>query len=488
MVSVFLREQKRYTQNELIELFGCSETKAVKVIKRLKEYGVLKAVKASDGQKDLSDLNEEDVAIADVEEGENEYMYVFPFVGVVTLEGLVLKCFPKYINKADKPLTEMKQVLKVLSKYNSKEEIIRMYNDSSDSSAFNMLAVMLYLLHDYHEYGPYTNTEDIIEINGNGDILWDKTINETFTLISGGRPYYPEIMTKKTVVDDYDYFKRLHECIVSACSRELKNADLLDLFDIAGVEVSDEDLSDFGEEEFILDAIEKELNIQFNTRKQLLLKTLYAYILNNGKAEGLDCFSMFGTNSFNLVWEKVCAEVLQDRLHTKIEFLNLGKPLAKEYHDDREKTLIELIAKPKWKIVDKSNPYETDTLIPDLITVGTKEDAGYFAIFDAKYYCMKPGKSSLTGNPGIESVNKQYLYQLAYNDFIKIHDMEAYNCFLFPTEENEIIDMGDVSFDIFRIIGLQNIQLKLLPATMMYERYLIGAPVNAINIISGANL
>ena len=34
-------------------------------------------------------------------------------------------------------------------------------------------------------------------------------------------------MTKKTVVDDYDYFKRLHECIVSICSKELKDADLV---------------------------------------------------------------------------------------------------------------------------------------------------------------------------------------------------------------------------------------------------------------------
>ena len=483
MVSVYLREQKRYTQNELVELFDCSEPKAVKVIKRLKEYGVLKAVKASDEQKDLSELNEEDVAIADVEEGENEYMYVFPFVGVVTLEGLVLKCYPKYITKTLQPLNEMKQVLKVLSKYNSKEEIIRMYNESSDSSAFNMLAVMLYLLHDYHEYGPYTNTEDIIEINGNGDILWDKTINETFTLISGGRPYYPEMMTKKTVIDDYDYFKRLHECIVSICSRELKNADLLDLFDIAGVDVSDEALADFGEEEFILEAIEKELNIQFNTRKQLLLKTLYAYILNNGKAEGLDCFSMFGTNSFNLVWEKVCAEVLRDKLHTKLSLLNLGCPLAPQYQSYRNKELIELIAKPKWRISGKPNVYETDTLIPDLITVGVKDDTPYFAIFDAKYYCMKPGKSSLSGNPGIESVNKQYLYQLAYNDFIAAHNMEVYNCFLFPNEGDYIVKAGSVCFDIFKGMELKDIELKLLPVEYMYKLYLTGKTISITDIL-----
>ena len=144
MISVFLREQKRYTQEDLAKEFHCSEEKTVRILKRLKEYGVLKAVKANDTQKDLTDLLDEDIEIADVEVGENEYLYVFTFVGVITIEGRVLKCYPKYLLDATAPKAELKQVLKVLEKYNSKEQIIRMYNDTSDSSAFNMLAVMLF--------------------------------------------------------------------------------------------------------------------------------------------------------------------------------------------------------------------------------------------------------------------------------------------------------------------------------------------------------
>ena len=40
---------------------------------------------------------DEDIEIADVEVGENEYLYVFTFVGVITIEGRVLKCYPKYL-------------------------------------------------------------------------------------------------------------------------------------------------------------------------------------------------------------------------------------------------------------------------------------------------------------------------------------------------------------------------------------------------------
>lgn len=97
MISVFLREQKRYTQDALACAFRCSQEQAVRIIKRLKEYGVLKAVTASGRQRSLSDLVEEDIEIADVEIEENEYLYVFTFVGVITIENRVLKCYPKYL-------------------------------------------------------------------------------------------------------------------------------------------------------------------------------------------------------------------------------------------------------------------------------------------------------------------------------------------------------------------------------------------------------
>ena len=478
MISVFLREQKRYTQEALVKEFRCSEEKTVRILKRLKEYGVLKAVKANDTQRDLTDLLDEDIEIADVEVGENEYLYVFTFVGVITIEGRVLKCDPKYLLDATAPKAELKQVLKVLEKYNSKEQIIRMYNDTSDSSAFNMLAVMLFLLQDYFEYGAYTNTQDIIESNGSGDILWDKTINETFTLLSNNRPYYPELLTMKRVNDDFDFFKRLHECILTRCTEELRDADLLDLFDIMGVDISDEHIEDFGDKEYVLERIVKELNVQFNTRKQLLLKTLYAYIANSSALDDLDCFSMFGTNSFNLVWEKVCAEVMDNQLQKPIGGLRLPVPLAEQYRDMRHKKLIDLIDKPQWSgTAPNGEPFvkqTEDTLIPDLISIVNVDGDYQFIIFDAKYYNIQlEHNKKLRGQPGIESITKQYLYQLAYQPFVEAHQIGTVrNCFLMPTASAEIIDKGTASLAMLSNLGLQDIQVRLLPAEMMYRHYI----------------
>ena len=475
MISRFLREQKRYTQKELCQILQCSEEKAVPLIRKLKEYGVLKAVKASDVQRNMSDLLDEDIEVADVEAGENEYLYVFIFVGVITVAGRVLKCYPKYLLNASEPKEELKTVLKVLERYNSKEQIVRMWNESSESQSFNLLAVLLFLLNDYYENGSYSNTEDIIESNGMGEILWEKTINETFTYLSNGKPYYTDFQTKKRVNDEYDYFKRLHECLVTVASKELGEADLLDLFEITGADLSDEDLDDFGDKEYILYRIEKELNVQFNTRKQLVLKAIYAYVDRRGSLTDIDCLSLFGTNSFNLVWEDVCKVILDDKLEERIGNLQLPEKLKDGYN--RQDKLIDLIERPLWTATGKC---AADTLIPDIISI----NGGQFIIFDAKYYnaVLNDGDTP-KGQPGIESVTKQYLYQLAYRKFIEDHGFNRVrNCFLLPTEEDEVLDKGEAVLKMLETLGLENIKVRFIPAKQAYNHYLSGTKMNIIQL------
>lgn len=423
----------------------------------------------------MSDLVDEDIEVADVEAGENEFLYVFTFVGVIVIAGRALKCYPKYILNVSEPKDELRQVLKVLEKYNSKEQIIRMFNDSSESSSFNLLAVLLFLIQDYYENGVYNNTEEIIENNGSGEILWDKTINETFTLLLNNRPYYIDLQTKKRITNDFDYFQRLHELILTKASKEMKDADLLDLFEITEIDLTDEELDEFGEKEYILYRIEKEIGAQFNTRKQLVLKTMYAYIDHSGNLYDTDCLSMFGTNSFNLVWEKVCADIMDNQLEKQLGTVRMPVPLKPGY--DQNMKFLDLIEKPLWTACGRTANY---TLVPDLISISGDQ----FIIFDAKYYnalleLSQPPKAQ----PGIESVTKQYLYQLAYQKFINDHGFSAVkNCFLMPTEGKEIIDKGEVVMQIFADLGLQNIKIRFIPATMAYDHYLSGRKMDISNL------
>lgn len=302
MISKFIRELQRYTRENLIDIFECSDADIVRIIKKLKGYGILKTVKYLEEEKNMSDLVEEDEVVVDEDDSQSKCLYVFAFVGIIIVEGRVLKCYPKYLENNNEPKSELTQIMKVLRKYNSKEQIIRMYNDGGNVTSFNRLAVIVYLLSDYFENGIYTNTQDIIETNGMGEIHWDKTINGTYPIMQDNRPYYVKLQTKRRINDDEDFFKRLHECVLTECTKELKGSDILDILGVEGVELTDEILKDLGDDDYILNRLEKELNVQFNTRKQILLKTIEALILNKSTIDDIDSFSMYGTNSFNLVW------------------------------------------------------------------------------------------------------------------------------------------------------------------------------------------
>ena len=485
IMSKYIREQKRYSKTHLKKIFKLNDEEFKELVKKLKAYGVLKMVNLTSTQKNLTDLIDEDIEIVDVDMND-EYYYVFTFVGVLTVGNIVIKCFPKYLLTKKEPLKEMKQVLKVLNKYNSKEQIINLFNGDEEERAFNLLSIILYLINDYNENGVYINQQDIIETNGEGEILWDNTINETFALISNNRPFYTELQTINTVSNDMDYFTRLHRCIVTQCCNKLKQGELLEVFEIEDINISEECIDDFGDIDYILYRLQRELNVQFVTRKQRLLKTLYTYIAHSKSFNDSFGLSMYGTNSFNLVWEKVCAEVFDNKLSTPIGKLKLPINLHNDYIHREEDSLLKIIEKPIWKHFDSENNSHDnlakDTLTPDLVSLYDTKEGMCFGIFDAKYYNIKLEKNKVQGQPGVGDVTKQYLYQLAYNDFILKHGFKSVkNAFLMPTEEDNVLINGEVEMGILKGLSnpaLSNILVVKLPASKIYTYYLNGKKLN----------
>lgn len=476
IISEFVREQKRYTKGDLKRIFSFSTDDVNVFIKNLKAFGVLRVVKNNSEQRELSDLVDENIEVVDEEGGNGDYLYVFTYVGVITVGSRIIKCYPKYLLDEMTPLEDMKQVLKVITRYGSKEQIINLYNGDAENSSFNILAVILFLLNDYHEYGVYNNSEDIVEVNGDGEILWDKTISESFSLLSNNRPYYMELYTEKTVDAEFDFFKRLHECVLTECSKQLELSDLLDLFDLTSIDLSEEVKDDLGDDDYILYRLQLELNTQFNTRKQILLKTLYTYIAHNRTLEDSYGISMYGTNSFNLVWEDVCAEVFSNKLYTSLGQLELPVHLAEGYRAIDK--LVDIIEKPIWtgRKTDGSSfdKPAKETLIPDIINIWHQDNVYQFVILDAKYYNiqLEEGKK-LRGQPGVGDVTKQYLYQLAYKRFLDDHQINNIrNCFLMPTKSSEIVKTGVAKMDMLSSLRLQNIQIRQLPAKTMFNHYL----------------
>lgn len=487
MANGFFRELKHYRLYEIAKELNISTDETKRLTGILKKYGIVKTVKSM--KPEYEDLSKQDIILTDVLDAGADIEYVFDFVGVVIVEEYVFKCYPKYIFSTSQPINQLKQVLRVIQKYNAEEQLIYLYNGEGDNRIFNRLAVSLHLLEDYFQYGVYTNQREIIEVNGEGEILWDKTINETFALIQKDRPYYLEFQTQNAVDDEMDYVKRLHECVLTKCTAELKNNGVLELFGIAEVELSSSEIDDFGDVDYIKYRLERELQTQFVTRKQILLKTLYTYIANEKTEREDRSFSLYGTNSFHLVWEKVCAENFGNMLHDTLSELPFS--LSDEYKKKRDTKLIDIIERPIWH---KNNPVvedcRADTLKPDLIRIYPIENTGEycFGIYDAKYYCInfrQTGRGyQVTGQPGIADVTKQYLYQLAYNDFIlKQKCQYVQNVFLCPQEDAEL-EYGYVEMQMLHTIAdkrLENIAVVKLCAEEMYDIYLSGRKIENIS-------
>ena len=97
---------------------------------------------------------------------------------------------------------------------------------------------------------------------------------------------------------------------------------------------------------------------------------------------------------------------------------------------DSKTKLIEVIKKIPNGFYKDIKTHEADrTFIPDIVTFYDNE----FIILDAKYYKLKFDEKHLSGQPGLESITKQYLYELAYREFIKENHFKGVkNAFLLP--------------------------------------------------------
>ena len=473
--SAFFREQHPYSFDEIKTSLKITDDELVQnLIRTMKSYNILRACKS--GLPDYENLNDQDLVFADVKSDSTNTVFVFKFVGIILLGNIVIKCYPKYVDIGDSKVIEDSLILalKALEKYNTnKTQDVSLYNGDDDKKQFNKLEVALFLLQDYFIHGLYTNQEEIIEINGEGEYLFDRTTEQNMAVMQDGDPYYVEIFTKRNLDNESDYFRQLHKCILNECSSDLETTGLLDIFGLSSVEFAESKLEDFGEKEYILNRIATELGIQFYTHRQTLLKTLYAFVESEYGNETNLNLELLGTTSFNLIWEKACGDIFGNVLDIKIKALQEKNkiPSIRNTKFNENDKIINLIEKARWELNEKA--LETvETLEPDIITIDEKSKGFY--ILDGKYYIINTSDSKYIYNqPGIQDVVKQFAYQKAYQDFIQEYNFNKIgNAFLLPQKYSDFeIDKKNI-----KISGTVNLDL------MQYYAFKLLAPIQIIEL------
>lgn len=391
--------------------------------------------------KDTSDeISKDDVKKKEV------LKYIFNYVGIVQVKNDIIFVYPKYIkdmNKDDKYI-KFKQIIEVIRKYNkSKFENIPLVG-SEETIEFNLLSFTLDLLEMYYEFGIYTNEQEKIDINGEGDIFWDKTINEQNPLICSNKPIYFDVYTTRFVKKEEHICTLLHEIILSECSSKLSS--ILEVFDIQYVNLTSQKIDYIGDTQYLLNVLKNELNVQYITWKQKVLEKLIEYLTNENNKVSEETINFVGSTSFNLIWEDVCSKVLNDN---KEDIVELG---------GKKQKLIEYIPEPKWDTKGKCNyTSKVRTYKPDILVIDSNNNLN---IYDAKYYNLEQSR------PGIPDITKQFFYQQVYEKYYE----NITNVFLVPIDEDKDSDYGAITFE--ELFSNRRIEVKLKSANKMYEKYL----------------
>lgn len=423
MKEIFIKELKEYSKEFILDLINKES------FNKLIEYDIIKR---------------------------DEDTFKFNFVGLIIVDNYLIKCYPKYIPNEENIKSDYAQTMRVIKKYKNLNDDYSWQNDNLEDISFNLLSMMIFFIEDYFENGLYTNIENIHEINGSGEINWDRTINNVDPIIKNNRPYYGELYTKYKINDLYDYFRLLHEFIITDCSKRLEELGLIELFDLTPVELSDRSQDDFGELSFILEKLEKELNVEFNTHKQKLLKSMHSYLSGKNSFTNDNFLTIYGTTTYHIIWEVMCSHVFSNKLNKEVMF------------NGKRQKLKEVIKKPKW-ILNSGKDYDAPkTFEPDIVTFA----GDTFIILDAKYYKLIFNEHRLEGQPGLSDITKQYLYELALKDFIKENFKHVKNALLFPKYDGEIENKGYVEIEILSRLSLEDIQVIMLPAGEINQHYL----------------
>lgn len=255
--------------------------------------------------------------------------------------------------------------------------------------------------------------------------------------------------------------------------------ELYDIFSLHTLPFRGTKLRKLGNIRYLLRLLKQEYAKQFAEKRRNVLNLLISYLEKRYLRTNKNPLLLFGTNSMHSIWEEALSQVLGSNLHDKVKDISTLPEFLRKQYPKSNQELINIIDHPKWRINGYKNPFLVKTLRPDLITI--KNDS--FIIYDAKYYAPVISSVTIKFQPELESITKQYLYHMAYKDFIDYFNItNVKNVFLIPheaREDNSISwPIGTVVMDILSRHTLTDIDVLYVRADKVWQAYINGAQLS----------
>lgn len=437
---IILKELKPYNESALLEKFDIDRCELNDILKILEAKKIIKYNPKNEVQ--------------------------FLYVGIIIVSHKLMFILPKYILCATRKeeLSHMRNIVRLLNEFSEREKLeesdIEDINLEQETLESNLIAIISFLLDDYIENGLYQNEIDVIEFNGDGDINWDKTIDQIYPVMIGDQWLYADLVTSKSSIDYKQFITLLHGRVINECIGFFNGTGLNEIlsYDLDMVDNAIDGIEDI---EKVERELEKEIVIQFNDRKRRVLHAIKSYL---EKKSGLSDtkLMLYGTRNFKWIWEVVCGHIFDN------EFVKKGT---------KSKYEIFGIESPKWNIGNETDLKLNDVemkknrLTPDILKVIIKDNVKYLLILDAKYYNVRLSNSKIEGSPGIEDITKQYLYHSALKNYIEDNKIDkVLNAFLVPTHKKTCVP-GEVFLDFMRMYSNTDIKLMKLNVNEVINMY-----------------
>lgn len=382
---------------------------------------------------------------------DNDFITIH-FVGLIAYKDITVSVLPKYstIQDGKIKLENTVRLIKVFKKYekaNYRKLTSDFYPLNTQSEYNSILGLSDLFLRDFAYYGYYEREIEEIIDDGEDEISWEDTISDITPYFVNKRPFYLNTKNVEYKNDESNTVTAIHQSIIYECF--LRFSRLLG-YELTNIITPNSELSTLGDKTFLISVIKKEMQVVFNDQKVRLLNAMIHYLnekdINHNKE-----LSLFGTKSFEYVWEDVLKNV----------FNNQKDKLRKMVPESSWKKYTAF-----WENYLNNTVGNSDEYQPDIITA--QDDS--IMILDAKYYNIKPSESGFKGSPGINDVAKQHIYEMIYSELFKGYNTA--NALLFP---NDYIDNN------YEIIGRVNLGLLgMLPIILIYINvyYVYNAYIN----------
>lgn len=380
------------------------------------------------------------------------------FVGIKIDTKEIKVCFPigyqlpEDENEIKKDILHLIQILSEFSK-SSEELIVKRAFTPKQKVEFPINAYLDVINYFIENNGYYSQKNAIYKTKNSGNIDWTKTIKkQTPSFFYNQVPIYTNYTVRESTLNYNELITNINKyCVYESFSK---------IGWIFTNYMPEKPNIVFDKKRFII-VINEKLSKTNNDKEKMLflaMRDILEYMDENTDSKKL----YYGTNNFELIWEK-----LIDRA--------FGISDKQKY-----------FPKTKWLLRYGDNRYNHN-LEPD--TIMKYNDKIY--VLDAKYY--KYGITAISKDlPESSSINKQIIYgEYIYNKF-SIKNENLYNAFLMPYNSNDnLFELNNIFENIGQAIGewksnkynYERIQGILVDTRYLMYNYTSGSTKSIIKLI-----